>query len=291
MKIKLLCAVALTSSSLPLLAATLSESTFTDIIKDVNVVAATTKASSPAKVSALLKAPDLVRTGADSRAELTAADQTITRVGANTVFSFEPAGRNLQLEKGSILFHSPAGKGGGNIKTAGASAAILGTTIIVSATPDGGFKLIVLEGTAQATLPNGQTITLQAGQMVIIPPGSRRFGEVLTINLDRLVTGSQLINGFPNELPSRSRINDAVNKQNDDLAKGRAQDTGVSANEFAGSPRRVNGLGGIDHNSYKTAVGTPLTQAQIGTILQGGSNGRGVVTGTGLVPVKGGAAP
>src|SRR5579862_5724831 len=98
-----------------LAAAPLTQSTFTEIIKDVNVVSSSTKAAQPAKVEEILKAPDLVRTGPDSRAELTAPDQTITRVGANTVFSFESAGRNIDLQQGSILFHSPAGKGGGNV--------------------------------------------------------------------------------------------------------------------------------------------------------------------------------
>src|SRR4051794_25155734 len=97
-------------------AASLTESTFTEIIKDVNVVPAATKTAAPAQMNELVKAPDLVRTGPASRAELTAPDQTLTRIGANTVFSFEPTGRNLNLQQGSVLFHSPAGKGGGSIR-------------------------------------------------------------------------------------------------------------------------------------------------------------------------------
>ena len=205
--------VALVSFSLTLQAAPISQSTFTDVVKDVNVIAGATKATSPAKVSGEVKAPDLVRTGAGSRAELTAPDQTITRIGANTVFSFEPAERNLRLEQGSVLFHAPAGKGGGTIKTGGASAAVLGTTIIVVATPDGGFKFIVLEGKGKATLPNGTSKTLKAGQMVFVLPGARGFSPVLNINLDRLVAGSQLVNGFSRELPSLALIN-AAKKRN-----------------------------------------------------------------------------
>src|SRR2546423_14943937 len=125
---------ALASFSLLLQAATISQSTFTEVVKDVNVIASATKAASPAKLNEEIKAPDLVRTGADSRAELTAPDQTITRVGANTVFSFEPAGRNLRLEQGSILLHAPAGKWGGTIKTCGASGAALGNTSSIVAT-------------------------------------------------------------------------------------------------------------------------------------------------------------
>src|SRR5437667_12697580 len=147
-------------------AASFTESTLTEIIKEVNIVPATTLASSPASLNQLVKAPDMVRTGADSRAELTAPDNTITRVGANTVFSFETKDRVLNLQKGSLLFHSPKGVGGGMIKSGGASAAVLGTTLIVAATADGGFKVILPEGRARVTLPNGRSVGLRAAQIV-----------------------------------------------------------------------------------------------------------------------------
>src|SRR5664279_512102 len=100
----IICAGGLVRAALPL-----TESTFTEIIREANVVTAGTKATTPAKTSAIFKAPDLVRTGPASRVEMTAPDQTITRIGANTIFTFEPEERTILLEKGSILFHSPAG--------------------------------------------------------------------------------------------------------------------------------------------------------------------------------------
>ena len=104
----------------------LTESTFTEIIQEAKVVAATTKAETPAETNMLFKAPDLVRTGQASRVELTAKDQTITRIGANTVFTFAQGGRDIQLHEGSVLFHSPKGAGGGAIRNRGTSAAVLG---------------------------------------------------------------------------------------------------------------------------------------------------------------------
>ena len=267
-------AVALAAVCLPIQAATISQSTFTEVVKNVNVIAATTKATSPANVNSEVKAPDLVRTGADSRAELTAPDKTLTRIGANTVFSFEPSGRNLRLEQGSVLFHAPAGKGGGTIKTGGASAAVLGTTIIVVATPDGGFKFIVLEGKGKATLPNGRSRTLKAGQLVFVLPGGG-FSPVLDINLGALVGGSQLVNGFSQELPSLALIRAAIERQNKKLAKGRAEDTGVSADVFATSPKLRHGLDTLDHTSYETAVHPPLTAAQVFQLIGGPAAGKG----------------
>ncbi len=233
-------------------AAQFSESTVTEIIKDVNVIPAATTASSPATLNQLVKAPDMVRTGADSRAELTAPDRTITRVGANTVFSFETKDRVLNLQEGSLLFHSPRGIGGGTIKSGGASAAVLGTTLVVSATPDGGFKVILLEGHGRVVLPNGRSAGLHAGQMVYVLPGDKGFSGVLEINLAKLVAGSLLLTGFSHELPSAQLIQAAVNAQNQKLAKGRVEDTGISADSFARQKKVGNGLGALDDNTYAT---------------------------------------
>jgi len=206
----------------------------------------------PAQLNELLKAPNRVRTGAESRAELTAPDKTITRVGANTVFSFESAGRVLNLEKGSLLFHSPKGAGGGTIKSGGASAAVLGTTLIVVATGDGGFKVIFVEGKGKVTLANGKSLTLKAGQIVYVPAGGAGFSGVLDINLEKLAGGALLINGFSHELPSWPLIQAAIETQKEKLAKGQAEDTGVSADKFVHAKNIPDGLGTLDNNTYST---------------------------------------
>ena len=274
----------------PTFAAPLSESTFTEIVKDVNVVAATTKAAQPAAVNELVKAPDLVRTGPASRAELTAADKTITRVGANTVFSFEPTGRNMNLEKGSVLFHSPAGKGGGSIRSGGAAAAVLGTTLIVSSTGTGGFKVILLEGKGTVTLPNGKSVTLKEGQLVFVLPGQTDFGPVLDINLAKLVADSQLVNGFANPLPSMPRVQKAIDNQLAAIARGSVQDTGMPPEIFAkGQPpskRRGNGVNSLDNTDYQAAIPPAVAPNQVG-LLQQGELPAGFLPGSrGITPIS-----
>jgi hypothetical protein len=253
MKTNLILAGLVVAGSSSLVAAPLTESTFTEVIKDVNVVASSTKAASPAQVQAVVKAPDLVRTGPESRAELTAADQTITRVGANTVFAFDTSGRTIDLQQGSLLFHSPGGKGGGTIKSGGAAAAVLGTTIIVVATPGGGFKVIVLEGKGKVTLPGGKTITLKEGQLVVILPGGT--SQVFDINLDKLIGGSLLVNGFSHELPSLARIKQAIQQQLDWLARGRAVDTGLPPDQFGHGRPANDGINALDDNTYTVGLG------------------------------------
>ncbi len=208
-------------------AATLTESTFTQVVKDVNIVNMDTRASSKAKLGDVFKNPDVIRTGPDSLAELIASDKTVTRVGANTAFSFEKTGRAINLEQGSVLFHSPKGKGGGTIRTKSASAAVLGTTIVVTATVGGGFKAIVLEGKGQITLPNGSFRILQAGQVTFVLPGARTFGPQLNINLSKLVENSRLVQGFAQELPSAPIIQEAVDRQLVLIRTGVAEDTKI----------------------------------------------------------------
>ncbi|HKS37953.1 MAG TPA: FecR domain-containing protein [Verrucomicrobiae bacterium] len=277
-------------------AASLTESTVTEIIKDVNLLPANATAASPAKLKDLVKAPDRVRTGAESRTELTAPDNTITRIGANTVFSFEAKDRVLNLEKGSLLFHSPKGAGGGTIKSGGASAAVLGTTLIIAATDNGGFKVIVLEGQGRVTLPNGRRVNLNAGQMVFVLPAGGSFSDVLDINLAKLVAGSLLVKGFSHELPSVARIDTAIKRQNGQLKKGRAMDTGITADEFvaSSSSKPRNGLNALDHNSYQSAVHPALTSAQLAQLIRGnpaGGQGTGGPGGAGVVVITDVKAP
>lgn len=212
---------------LALPAASLTEATFSQVIKDVNIVSMETRASAKAKLGDAFKAPDVIRTGPDSLAELMAPDKTVTRVGANTAFSFEKSGRAINLEQGSVLFHSPKGKGGGTIRTKAASAAVLGTTIVVTATAGGGFKAIVLEGKGQITLPNGNFRILQAGQVTFVLPGAQQFGPQLNINLQKLVESSRLVQGFEQELPSKPVIQGAIERQQVLIRAGLAEDTGI----------------------------------------------------------------
>ena len=226
----------------------LTESVFTEIINDAKVVAAADQSATPAKPHELFKAPDLVRTGPASRVELTAADQTITRIGANTIFSFEPTGRNIYLDKGSILFHSPAGKGGGAIKHGGASAAVLGTTIIGAILADGAFKIMVLEGECLVTLRDSSTRTLHYGQMIIIPADGNSFGAgVLTFDLQQLVARLLLVQGFSNPLSSLPLINAAIQQQIADIANGTAGP--IVSFEVASDGLDINGGAPPNHPS------------------------------------------
>jgi hypothetical protein len=263
MKTISLLALALACWSLPSHAAPLNEGTLTEIIRDVSVLPGATQVAQPAKVNATVRAPDLVRTGAESRAEITAPDQTITRVGANSVFSFESGSRTLNLQQGSVLFHSPKGKGGGTIKSGGAAAAVLGTTLIVTASADGGFKVVMLEGSGRVKPRKGFSKTLRAGQMAwLLADGS--LSPIYSIDLKPLVEGSQLVKGFSRELPSLGLIQAAIAAQARDLARGRLVNAGPAEQLLNNPPGQP-----VDPRNYQIAVPPFRQQGQ-------GSPGPGV---------------
>jgi hypothetical protein len=218
-------------------AATLNRATITEVVKEVNVISGATKAQKAARVREIFNTPDVLRTGAESRAELVADDQTITRVGANTLFSFEPGQREIQLQRGSVLFHSPAGKGGGTIKTAAATAAVLGTTLIVVTTRNGGFKVLVLEGRGRVRAPGGSR-SLGAGQMTYLLPGGR-LGPVYDFQLSEQVAASRLVSGFRTKLASQPKIDAAIAQQNAKIAKGKLGQTGLLAGDTPGEAYAV----------------------------------------------------
>ncbi len=210
----------------------LKQSKLTQVVNDVQIISGADKSAKAAVLNAFFKVPDILRTGPNSRAELVAEDQTITRVGANTVFSFDPANRTIDLQKGSLLFHSPKGRGGGTVQTGSATASVLGTTIVVTTTPDGGFKILVLEGFAEVKFLNGLKQHLSAGQMTFILPGGG-MSPIIVFRLDSNAKSSQLINGFDHPLPSNSKIGDEINRQTKLINKGLAQDTGLVVGDKA----------------------------------------------------------
>src|SRR5213083_1895998 len=88
-------------------AATLQDALVSQVIQDVRLLEphATPR---PAAVNDKVTLGRAVRTGVESRAELTFADLTITRLGANTIFSLMAGAREVELTKGTILIDVPA---------------------------------------------------------------------------------------------------------------------------------------------------------------------------------------
>ncbi len=183
-----------------------SEAHVTQIIREVKILPA--EAAARAAVLNDRVAEDTgVRTGSESRSELTFVDLTITRLGANSIFSFNKAGRNNQIDSGSILLRVPKDSGGGRIRSSAVTVAVTGTTIILESARAGRNRLFVLEGSARISLIKypKQFQNLRAAQMVDVPPGATTIPPPTNFNISDLMKKHPLIRDFP-PLPSQDLI-------------------------------------------------------------------------------------
>ncbi len=187
-------------------AAQLKEARVSQVIKDVNLLPGQA-APRPARVSDEVRNGTAIRTGVESRAELVFTDQTLARLGANTIFSFNEGTRNLQLGGGAMLLRVPKNAGGAQINTAAITAAITGTTVMLEFHPNAYIKFIVLEGTGRIFRNDrvGESVLVHAGQMLIVNPKGKGLPDPVDVDLDRLMKTSELINGFES-LPSDALI-------------------------------------------------------------------------------------
>ncbi len=120
--------------------------------------------AAPAKVNEKIYEKSTVSTAAASMAELTFADSSITRMGANTQFSFRSKERLVKLEQGTILIHTPPGNGGAKVDAGGVTAAVSGTTFMASRDMSGNTMFVLLEG------QGGLKVTV-GGVSTVIRPG------------------------------------------------------------------------------------------------------------------------
>jgi len=182
------------------------EARVTQITRDVKLLPPES-AARPAALNDRVAEDTGVRTGDDSRSELTFSDLTITRLGANTIFSFNKGGRNVQIDIGSILLRVPKNSGGATIHTGAVTAGITGSTVIFETAPTGKCKLIVLEGGARVSLVKhpGQSQNVRAGQMLEVPAGATTLLLPTDVDLNEIMKTHPLIAGFP-PLPSRDLI-------------------------------------------------------------------------------------
>src|SRR5205807_545815 len=187
-------------------AAVQKQARVTEVVRDVHLLAGQA-APRPATVNDTVREGTAVRTGTDSRAELTFLDQTLTRLGANTVFSFGGAARTYNLGSGAILMSAPKQAGTVKITTAVATCAVSGFTAILERHSNTWNKFILLHGHGTLTLKGtpGGPCHLQTGQMVVFPPHPTHYPPVLNIDISKLLNG-KLVKGFKGPLPELNII-------------------------------------------------------------------------------------
>ncbi len=197
----------------------------------------------PACMKEEIVGKDVVRTGKKSRAELEFPDQSICRLGSNTIFSFDPQTRNMEFSQGVALVHVPPYKGGARIGTTAATAAIQGDTILLRSMmmPDGtpGTQFTSLspaggptDGSIVVTLNRNPDVSfqLEGGQVAIVPDLATSLSDVSRAEIDVAILAAQssLLQNLP---PSADKeIHLVARDQARDFASGAAERTQLALN-------------------------------------------------------------
>src|SRR4051794_31878358 len=209
-------------------AADLKEARVTKIIRDVKLLPNAAPAR-PAAVDDEVRNGTAGRTGIESRTELKFTDETLARLGANTIFSFNEGTRNLELTDGAMLLRVPKNAGGAKINTAAVTAAITGTTVMLEFHKNSYVKFIVLEGTGRIFLPNrvGESVLIRAGQMLITKPDAKNLSNPVDVDIRQLRKTSRLIKGF-GKMGSENLIAQTEAGQDKERAQGELYETNLA---------------------------------------------------------------
>src|ERR1700736_4301289 len=187
--------------------AELKKARVTQIIKDVKLLP-NQAAPRPAAVSEDINEGTAVRTGMQSRAELTFADLTITRLGENTVFSFNQGTRELNLGSGPILVQVPPTGAAVKVNSAAFTCAVTGGTAILESNKGAPAKVLIMEGTGRfcPKLHHDECVDIPPGEMVVMTPDGH-VNKPVKFNAALVYKTSHLITDFP-ELPNVDLILD-----------------------------------------------------------------------------------
>ncbi len=205
------CVVVLGVTSLH--AAALEEARITHVVRDVKILSPST-ASRPARLGSAVGAGTTIRVGAKSRGELTLGDQSIARLGANTIVRLAEGGRTLNLDEGAILFQAPKGHAGIQISMGAIVVASTGATGIIERYSHFYMKLLLLEGDARVSVPThlGESIVMRPGQILITKPNVTSLPDPAYFDIERVMKTCQLVSEFQ-PLASKDLIEREEQKQ------------------------------------------------------------------------------
>ena len=202
--LRTLLSLALASASLITFARaeSLQQASVSEAVNSVSYQTSQNAPQKPATTGTVIHTNNVVRTGTQSRAELQFSDHTVTRLGANSVFTFDAQGQKLNLEEGSMLFSKPKETSAFQISTPAATCAISGTTGFMQA-HNHSFLFGLLEGHSSLTV-NGVVYKVSGGNLLVVSPD----GTVHLLNFDivSFLKHAGLYKNFHSTLPNQKFI-------------------------------------------------------------------------------------
>src|SRR4029450_11714874 len=173
----------------------LQQARVSQVIQDVRLLEAQ-GAPRPAVVNARVTQGMGVRTGVESRAELTFTDLTITRLGANTIFSFKQGARELDLTSGAVLLEVPPKAPAVKVSTSAVTAAVTGGAALFATGPPNKFMCFEGTGTVSPTGHPERAVAAHSGEMMMMTANGR-MTKPEKFNVKLVVETSRLIQDFP----------------------------------------------------------------------------------------------
>lgn len=214
---------------MPVAAAPLQSAEITTAVNDVRIYRGSATGVT-ATVGERVTGTDDLHTGRRSRAELTFPDQSLTRIGANSIFSFRSGSRDMEIKQGSFLLQVPKDAGGATIRTATVTAAITGTTTMMEYNPGQWIKFITLEGKAKLRMNNGgDFVEILPGQMIFMKPDDNKIPQPIMINIQKLVRTSNLMGKDFGDLRPEADVlvKQTIAAQNESRDQGEVTPAGV----------------------------------------------------------------
>jgi hypothetical protein len=236
------------------------------------------------EVASTLKNGDGVQTGSNGQTQVDAGGATV-RAGSNTDLALKKSGNGLTLKSGIVLVSNKSQGNGFNLDTDRHQATSYGT-MQVSYLKDKYLKVLCVEGKVKVGLKAlmGDSVTLQAGQMVTITPTEDRIPEPAMVNLGRVASTSALLGpGFvvpKMNFPGGERVGATIAAQEQALAGGSGrvgedtrEKTTADSNATLGILTRPSNESQLS-NQFKQALGgRPATPEAMYNIFYGASKG------------------
>jgi len=134
-----------------------------------------------------------VGTGQQSMCELSLDDKSITRIGANALFSFVKQERLVKCDKGTFLVSKDPETETITVTTGSVTAAVNGSTVVFDVKDDA-THIAVAETTkgVVVTDKNGKSMTLQSGEGISATPNGMTSSSPQSVDVKDLTSSSPL---------------------------------------------------------------------------------------------------
>jgi len=213
----------------------------------------------PAKTNDKIYEKAKVTTAAASMAELTFVDSSITRMGANTLFSFQSKERLIKLDQGTVLIHTPPGNGGATVDCGGVTASVTGTTFMASRDKVGNSVFVLLEGAGGMKITVGGTsTTIRPGQAASV--GASVVSDAGGKTEDKATTGTKVDATGGGKEAGQGKEQEATGKPNPDTSGTGGGKAGGETSGGAGTLPPGN-TGGGDAGAGSKSTPSAVAQA------------------------------